>query len=340
MEIPSKFLKVLLRISNTFVSPDTSAIAVLNFHDKLLPPLGIDSSLNWPSSSDLDLFAATESPVVAESHAKALLPRHPMPSDAILTALLKRGDNAVESGMKSIVYPFKDRNSTRADMRLPLWTLSYWHLSVRIKEYQEVWSNVQEWLNNRGSSAFVYSMLNPIPWQYTLPPPNWGNTQDLARYLSDRWLSDVQICPMVGIVQSELSLEGTVRVEDVYLAHTLIAEYHEKDKEGHLKRKNITRLGEALKNGTATQLVFPVFVCLTPGSAVLPSRGENPGNHWVAIAIDITTHSISHGDSLRIPPPTELSDILIWWMNRLFPEQPFEMRALPCGSRSCTVRQS
>ncbi|KAJ8092043.1 hypothetical protein PM082_024283 [Marasmius tenuissimus] len=54
-------------------------MAILNLYDKLLPPSGIDSSLNWPSPSDPELFAAAESPVVAESHAKALLPRQPTP---------------------------------------------------------------------------------------------------------------------------------------------------------------------------------------------------------------------------------------------------------------------
>ncbi|KAK1230393.1 hypothetical protein PQX77_006517 [Marasmius sp. AFHP31] len=71
-----------------------------------------------------------------------------------------------------------------------------------------------------------------------------------------------------------------------------------------------------------------------PGSAELPSGGKNSGNHWVAIAIDTIAHTISYGDSLRKPPPAELSNILIWWMNRLFPEQPFEIKVLPCGKQT------
>ena len=76
----------------------------------------------------------------------------------------------------------------------------------------------------------------------------------------------------------------------------------------------IRKHGEALMNGTYTKIAASVSVQIEEGQTFLANHTE-PGNHWVTVILDVETSSILYGDSFTLPPPTELQDMLRWWLS-------------------------
>ena len=95
---------------------------------------------------------------------------------------------------------------------------------------------------------------------------------------------------------------------------------------------HIQKLGEALANATYTKTAMSVSVRIEEGQTALPTASE-PGNHWVTVILDVETSSILYGDSYRLPPPTELCDMLLWWLSH-HQAETFHWADLPITSQS------
>ena len=95
---------------------------------------------------------------------------------------------------------------------------------------------------------------------------------------------------------------------------------------------HIRKLGEALANGTYKKIAMSILVQIEEGQAALPTCSE-PGNHWVTVVIDVETSSILYGDSFRLPPPTELHNMLLWWLSHHCVEK-FQWADLPITLQS------
>jgi hypothetical protein len=95
---------------------------------------------------------------------------------------------------------------------------------------------------------------------------------------------------------------------------------------------HIQKLGEALANGTYAKITMSVSVRIEAGQTALPTNSE-PGNHWVTVILNVETLAILYGDSYRLPPPTELHDMLRWWLSHHRAET-FQWADLPTSLQS------
>ena len=138
------------------------------------------------------------------------------------------------------------------------------------------------------------------------------------------------------VLQDQLHLAG---INSTFILETTtfdkLLTIYRYDAMTYLKERSashIRKLGEALTSGIYTKIAMSISVRVEAGQTALPTDSE-PGNHWVIAILDVEALLISYGDSYRLPPPTELHDMLQWWSSHHRVET-FQWADLPSSLQS------
>ncbi len=204
-----------------------------------------------------------------------------------------------------------------SNMRIPLWVITYWLETIRIKPIKQKWVAAEEKLQSlkkrrdRMDETLalikrVYDMLGCLSWNEDISGFSTKmSTHYLSTYLTTDWLSDLHESQLLDLLQQEIHQKGKggleVDVGDVFFISKLKeisnrpSNYASGPQYAWLRKK-----GQEFGDGT-----FNTF-------AVISNIG---GNHWVSIVVDFQASHIYYGDSLGIIIDEELEDALTWWIH-------------------------
>lgn len=329
MPIPSGISQILLPKS------DLNILDLSHFSIPSSPniPLGSSGLLTYP---DAELFSNRAS-MVGESHV-AFLQSLPMPSSREVETLEGRFVTHMKSNsIHSILY----RRDT-VDIRLPLWVLEYWKIANEVREEKLLWEPAIEWLRKKKHFEAI-GLLGQFPWTYQLPRAMGDHVSDLALLCSERWLKDVHIDSMLEVLKDQLESGGIqASIQGVQFMWKLILTYrHSRDEYAEAPScRFIRECADKLK--TTKGLVFGTAVgVLVGGDDVLLPRGDDDrSNHWCAVVINPDQLTIQYGDPMGNAPPSELLDVIHWWLGLSF-NTTFSLLNLPVtrqkDSISCAI---
>ena len=210
---------------------------------------------------------------------------------------------------------------------------------------KDFWKPAVAWLKLKNNHA-VINALRQLPWNYQPPDKELKNAldiSDLALFCSERWLGSAQMDTMSAVLNDRLvSHQIQVSVQPNNFFQKLLATYrfyrdtYPTDK----SNKFIWEFADNLKNGTTSVACTAVAVRLTQNGVILPEGLETPSNHWCALIINISEHTLHYGDPMGSPPPAELVGIMTWWLGLSFSDT-FTFQALPitrqADSFSCSI---
>ena len=206
--------------------------------------------------------------------------------------------------------------SANATLQLPFWVLKFWEATHKDESAKSLWKTAVQWIWSKGEvQALKY--LEQLPWKDTVElQRKIYLVKDLAPLCSEKWLTSGHMDLFGHVLQDQLHSAG---INSAFILKTTTLEklltIYRYDAMTYLEEwsaSHIQKLGEALANGTYTKIAMSVVIWISEGQTVLPTNLE-PGNHWVTVILDVETLSITYGDSYRLPPPTELHDMLHWW---------------------------
>ncbi|KAF5350308.1 hypothetical protein D9758_012823 [Tetrapyrgos nigripes] len=314
LAIPTEFLSILLPPLNC------SVIDLVNF---AIPTVDNPDTPVLNSSHFISATTQFNTP----SNVK-ILRSQPVPSLAEIHALIPLVPGAIAQGQCCLMWPMESTlrlTPVPPQMNLPVWVLQYWETVHELWLHKKTWTMVQDWLEKKGWYASIYSTLSPVHWSQHLPNES-GSTLDLVKFLSDSWLSDVQVTQMVAHLHSQ-KMDDQIWLMNNYWSNKLVV--------GYCKQERVLmKTGDALRGGSIQALAFPVFIRLGASAPELPSV-EAPGNHWVAVVVDIAGQSIMYGDSLNHPAPNKLISAIRWWLSDWGTlSNDFGINDLPCGKQT------
>ncbi|KAF5350374.1 hypothetical protein D9758_012476 [Tetrapyrgos nigripes] len=291
LTIPEEFLPILLP------PPSCSIIDLTNF---TIP------AVDNPDTPALDPSHFTSGATLLNTPPTVrILRSQPVPSLTEIHALISLVPGAVAQGhhcLKRQMHSTLTLTQVPSQMNLPLWVLSYWEIVHNLWIHKKTWTMVQDWLKIMG-----------------------GTTFDLAKFLSDSWLGDVQVAQMVAQLRSQ-KMDDRIWLMNNYWSNKLVVGYRKQE-------RILVKTGDALKEGSIKAIAFPVFIRL--GTSVeLPSE-EARGNHWVAVVVDVAGRSILYRDSMQHPAPNELISAIQWWLSDWGTvSDNFKVDNLPCGRQT------
>jgi hypothetical protein len=160
--------------------------------------------------------------------------------------------------------------------------------------------------------------------------------EDLVLLCSEKWLSSNYMDLFATVLDDDLRLAGihSASVIPTNFLEKIIGLYRYSQKKYPDEKSvaHIRRLGEALANGTYKQVAMSVSIRVEEGGSALPAD-MLPGNHWATLILDIERTSLFYADSYQLPPPSELRDVLSWWLQHHRAET-FKWVKLPCSSQT------
>ena len=243
-----------------------------------------------------------------------------------------RVEEAKRNGYASFIYPM----SAGATLQLPFWVLEFRDGAREVVSEKALWRTVVQWICSKGEvRALKY--LEQLPWKDTVEL--WRrhySVKDLAPLCSEKWPTSQHVDLFGQVLQDQLHSAG---INSAFILKTtfldkLLTTYRY-DAMTYLEEwstSHIQKLGEALVNVTYAKIAMSVSVRIKAGRTALPTNSE-PGNHWVTVILNVETLSILYGDSYRLPPPTELHDMLQWWLSHHRAET-FQWADLPTSLQS------
>lgn len=293
------------------------------------------------SYPDAELFSNRVS-MVGEGHV-AFLQSLPRPSskevETLEERLVKYKDNNKEITIQSILYR---HNAT--DIRLPLWVLEYWKAADEIHKEKLHWEPAIEWLRRKKQFEAI-ELLSQVPWTYRLPRTMGDHISDLALLCSERWLGIEHIDSMLEVLKYRLQLDGNgtqASVQGVRFMWKLIETYrHSRDKYAEAQSCKFLRdCADNLKTGKVSVIGTAVSVMIGGDGVLLPRGEEIRANHWCAVVINTERLTIQYGDPMGKAPPSELLDVIHWWLGLSF-STTFSLHNLPVthqkDSISCAI---
>jgi hypothetical protein len=303
-----------------------------------------------PELLDLDdntLFSKIGSLITCEKHI-SFLHSLSIPTAADIEILLERLENAAENAddqekPKSLVYPLP--TATSPNIRLPLWVLEYWRKVHVVLLQKDFWSPAVTWLKLKKNHEVV-NALRQVPWNYRTTDKELNNAldiSDLALFCSEQWLRSAQMDTMSAVLNNQLEshqIQASVQPNNFF--QKLLTSYRfAKDTYSTDKSNNFIReLAKDMKSGTVPITCTAIAVRLTGFGVILPEGQETPSNHWCALIINITQHTLHYGDPMGSPPPAELVSVMAWWLGLSFAES-FKLETLPitrqADSFSCSI---
>jgi hypothetical protein len=336
MPIPSSVSQILLPKS------DLNVLDLSHFSVPGSPRL--DRPALLLSYPDAELFSNLAS-MVGEDHV-AFLQSLPMPSSKEVEILelrfvkYKDTDTCKNNPIQSILY-----RHNALDIRLPLWVLEYWKAANEVHEEKLNWEPAIEWLRRKKHYEAI-GLLSQIPWTYQLPKTMGYRVSDLAPLCSEKWLGGEQVDSMLEVLKDHLDSEGQIQstIQGVQFMWKLI-EVYRYSRNNYAEAQNCKFVREfADKLKTTKILVFGTAVAVRiggdDGTVLLPKGEELRANHWCAVIINIDRLTIQYGDPMGMAPPSELLDVIRWWLGLSF-TMTFSLHNLPItqqkDSFSCAI---
>lgn len=333
MPIPSGISQILLPKS------DLNVLDLCHFSipsSPKMPPGVPPLLLSYP---DAELFSNRAS-MVAEGHV-AFLKSLPMPSlkevEMLEERLTKYKDNNKKISIQSILY-----RHNAVDIRLPLWVLEYWKAVDDVHEEKLHWEPAIEWLKRKKHFEAI-GLLSQVPWTYRLPRTMGFRFSDLALLCSERWLGAEHINSMLEVLKDQLDNDGVqASIQGVQFMWKLIATYrYSRDKYAEAQSCQFIReCADKLKTTDVSVFGTAVAVLISRDDVLLPRGEEIRANHWCAVVINTDQLTIQYGDPMGKSPPSELLDVIHWWLGLSF-NATFSLHNLPVthqkDSISCAI---
>ena len=337
MLIPSGIAQILLPKSDLNVL-DLS-------HFSIPSPPKTDSPALLHSYPDAELFSNLAS-MVGEGHV-AFLQSLPMPSSKEVETLEVRLDkysSAVidsekNNPIRSILYCHNSLN-----IRLPLWVLEYWKAANEVHKEKIHWDRAIEWLKRKKHHDAI-GLLSQLPWTYQLPRTMGYRVSDLVPLCSERWLGGEHVDSMLEVLKDNLESKGPgihVSIQGIQFMWKLIEIYrYSRDKYAEAQNCNFVRdFADKLKMAKVSVFGTAVAVQIGGDDVLLPKGEEIRANHWCAVVINTDRLTIQYGDPMGKAPPSELLDVIRWWLGLSF-SMTFSLHNLPVtlqkDSFSCAI---
>lgn len=300
-------------ISHVLLPEDTLNILALS-------KFSVPSQKNAPNLLalyDNDLFSKTASLIEKEDQV-AFLQSLAMPSTTDIAKLRDRRDIALayNEEIQALSYPL-----SALKVRLPLWILEYWTKAHHVLEAKDAWCAAISWLRGQKHQEAI-NLLTQLPWAQKMPKRMADEVADLALLCSERWLRTPQLDILSTILNDQLSsAQLPEAIQPTSLIQKLIDVYRHTRNDYYTDKSIgfVRDLAEKMTTGEVPIIGTPVAVCLADDGVVLPNaRAEVISNHWCAFVINSQQHTWFYGDPLGHPPPSELVEILGWWLELSF----------------------
>jgi hypothetical protein len=202
--------------------------------------------------------------------------------------------------------------SLGSDERAPLWIIAYWTEVINLRATREPWVRAEVALRKRKKGDKetttlideTYLALSTLRWSGDIQGfDNMRPMNQLAKYATHQWLSDVHEDQMLDLLRQTLLLNpATHAIEVGNLDFMFYVErgYEQRDS-GYAKMKYFARtrhLGELLSSGTR--------------KSILLLKNLN-NKHWVGLDLNFEESCIWYGDSLGEEAPPEVMRTVEWW---------------------------
>ena len=256
-----------------------------------------------------------------------------MPSKEDVTALMKRISDNEENGYQSFTYP---RNGGMG-IRLPLWVASYWNMAYFVTENKDLWQLTIQWLKGQNQPV-VLEALHRLPWAYKSELSREignGTILDLTQLCSERWLSCGTLDLIMAVLQAEVKAAGLQAAVMVNHAVQKLIKTYRFEQDIYATSKPcwfLREIGKQLYNGEISALCVAFGVNVSGAESTLADDLVEC-NHWVALIVDTHSHSIRYGDPMKLAPPAELLNVMLWWLRIIFPDIHFMVENLACGKQ-------
>jgi hypothetical protein len=214
--------------------------------------------------------------------------------------------------------------------RFPTATLLYWTRVVAIQEVQTCWRRAVDGLRARIDKKkpdllrAVILSLSYTPWSENVPLNKVVSVQKLSAFLTTEWLADEHELLMLDLLKRDLEEEGQSYIFVENTAFSLLLKAAKADQQNYPNKKHYQWLrekGKALANGQKTHLVTIINI---------------DSSHWVAVIINSQNKQIYFGDSFRRTIPSDLKQVLNWWLGYHMNNTPFSYQSLPVSTQSDT----
>lgn len=290
----------------------------------------------------------SQSPSSISTSDLRMLLSQPVPSlDALERFVAKDGPflSALAAHNASFNLAVRGFGDTLVDLRLPLWTITYWY-RVRLELVPATrWTKGRDWLRSieqRCSTAVQgLSALDSFTWGYELPRELGEDPLSLTRFLGHIWLSDENMDQMSRLLERELvahSIPVSLMYCGTFLGLLNRVYRRPQTRETYMTERSVDHLhqmGYALCSDPPKDIAISVPVRVGMGAVELP-KGENmPANHWVTVIITVKDGSprILYGDPMQLEAPLELLEMLRWWLKHYY-NKDFAESILPCTKQS------
>ena len=166
-------------------------------------------------------------------------------------------------------------------------------------------------------------LSSQVPWTYRLPRAMGDHISDLALLCSERWLGIEHIDLMLEVLKDQLELDsnGTrASIQGVQFMWKLIETYRY-SRNTYAEAQSCKFLRECaanLKTAKVSVIGTVIAVMIGRDDVLLPRGEEIRANHWCAVAINTDQLTIQYGDPMGKLPPSELLDVIHWWLDLSF----------------------
>ncbi|KAF8173724.1 hypothetical protein K438DRAFT_1920853 [Mycena galopus ATCC 62051] len=146
------------------------------------------------------------------------------------------------------------------------------------------------------------NVLQVIPWDVPVPgisPSVHLTTQDLALFLSSRWLNDDMINAGADYILRRLEPGSRVRILNCLFIQALGNSHAQREAYIPAAYSPIER---GIRAGTVDVVWFPLHI---------------QGNHWMLLRIDLIARTIAYADSLYNLPSMEEVQLVQWWLKSI-----------------------
>jgi hypothetical protein len=287
--------------------------------EEILPPQGLSVSdfLAFP----LPLISSSHPVLPASSYFSKTIPKpiHAdflrstvIPNARIILELEETFHEAVSQGYHSVIYAHG--STSQRVVVCPLWTLTLWLkvLAIRTKT-RPLWLSAFDWIQARRGKSLavrhlvddVEGILRVLPWGGNLSGFEIEPVECLCPYLSYDWLATTHESHLLKLLQWEIlanpEFHACVIVAPSTTCKTILTVYSMRDQ--YLERKLwrwIRDIGDELATGNRNEFASIVHI---------------NGNHWIALIIDFAHGTISYGDPMGKPVPSNISDAMNWWVS-------------------------
>ncbi len=241
-----------------------------------------------------------------------------------LNELLHIATDAHKRGCSTVQYSNPSGAATPGSLAFPFWIILWWCRIHAISEAQMSWNEALGFLDQlKRKEALAQELIARIlvlHWNMEVPSSLGGNSTTsmmtmttLAHYCGQKWLKTCHLEQMTAVLQRRLDnagLQGVMIAEPTFF-QSLTMKYRASDKNENFP------VSQRLIAGSLSRVGFAVCVRMDRGKTVLENQEAGIwGNHWIALVVDTAEAKIRYSDSFDSPLPTEIIDILYWWLTR------------------------